>query len=176
MQRAKFFAPLIILGLILFAGSPAMAEHKAKAERLAMDNGFVATAAQGGMAEVELGKLAQTKATNPAVKQLADTIVADHTQANEELKQIMAKMNMAWPPEMSSKVQAEKEKLEKLSGAEFDKECVKMMIRDHKHDIRLFEREAKHAENPDVKNFASQALPKLRNHLQLAENAWSQLK
>jgi putative membrane protein len=135
------------------------------------DQQFVMKAAQGGKMEVELAQMAQQKSTNDAVKQLAQKIEQDHTQANKELMDVAklrgVDVSSATP---EAKSQAMKDKLSKLSGADFDKAYLKMMLSDHKKDIKEFERESNRGMDTDVKAFASKTLPALKEHLQMTEN------
>ena len=108
------------------------------------DNSFVTKAAEGGAAEVQMAQLAQSKATSQAVKDLANKLVADHTKANDNLKPIATKDNITWPTGMNAKDQSEYNKLQALSGAEFDRAYVNYEIKDHKQDISLFQKEADH--------------------------------
>jgi len=140
------------------------------------DNSFVTKAAEGGAAEIQMAQLAQSKATNPAVKDLANKLVADHTKANDALKPIATKDNITWPTGMSAKDQSEYNRLQALSGAEFDKEYVNYEIKDHKQDINLFQKEADHGSNPEVKAWAAENLPSLQEHLRMAQNTLGSLR
>jgi putative membrane protein len=133
------------------------------------DSDFVMKAAQGGMEEVELGKLASSKGANASVKQFGDRMVSDHSKANDELKMAAQKDNVTVPSELSKKQQDDVAKLNKLDGAAFDKAYAKMMVSDHKEDISLFEKEAKSGKDANVKAFAQQTLPTLQEHLRLAQ-------
>ena len=139
------------------------------------DNSFVMKAAEGGTAEVQMAQLAQSKTTNQAVKDLANKLIADHTKANDNLKPIATKDNITWPTGMSAKEQAEYNKLQALSGAEFDRAYVNNEIKDHKQDISEFQKEADHGTNPEVKSWAAQNLPALQEHLRMAQNALGNL-
>jgi|SRR5581483_3887011 len=170
MKRIQFFAPALALALA-FTFTPARA-----ADRLGQnDSSFVTKAAEGGMAEVQMAELAKTKAQNQAVKDLANRIYTDHTTANNKLKSLVTKDNMTMPTALDAKAQAEYNKLQNLSGAEFDKEYVNHQIKDHKEDIVLFQHEADHGTNTDVKSWASENLPTLREHLRMAESARTQI-
>jgi len=136
-----------------------------------MDNSFVQKAAEGGAAEIQMAQLAQTKASSQAVKEFANKLVADHTKANDNLKPIATKDNITWPTGMSAKDQAEYNKLQALSGAEFDRAFVNHEIKDHKADISLFQKEADHGSDTQVKAWASENLPTLQEHLRMAQNA-----
>ena len=135
------------------------------------DSDFVMKAAQGGMEEVELGQLASTQAASADVKQFGQRMVTDHGKANDELKAVAQKNGTTLPTEMSKKQQADKARLAKLNGAEFDKAYMKMMVSDHKEDIAEFEKEAKSGKDADVQAFASKTLPTLKEHLTMAEAA-----
>jgi len=136
----------------------------------ATDKRFMKEAAQGGLAEVELGQLATQKASNDDVKKFGQRMVDDHSKANDQLKQLASQKNVQLPQETNAKDKALKDRLEKLSGAEFDKVYMTEMRKDHKKDVAEFERESKTAKDPDVKSFASQTLPTLQDHLKQAEN------
>ena len=141
-----------------------------------MDDTFAMKAAQGGLAEVQLGQLAEQKASNPDVKAFGQKMVDDHQKANDELKQAAAKGNVALPTEPSAKEKAEAARLEKLSGAAFDKAYMMHMVADHKKDVAEFQREAKSGQNEQIKNFAQQTVPTLQEHLKMAQETQSKLK
>lgn len=140
------------------------------------DRDFVTKAARGGMAEVEIARLAETKASSPRVKEYARQLVEDHTMANEELKRIAANDNVALPANLDSSDRSELEKLNGLSGARFDQEFMKHTVDDHKDDIKDFEKQADKGTDPALKSFASNTLPKLRHHLEMAQNIHSSQK
>lgn len=129
------------------------------------DESFYKKAAEGGMAEVELGKLAQQKGQSPAVKEFGAMMVKDHSAANEKLKVIAAQKGVELPSSPSMAQKATKTKLEVLSGDTFDKSYVKGMVEDHEEDIKEFEKEASSGKDPDAKAFAAATLPTLREHL-----------
>jgi len=134
------------------------------------DRKFIMKAAEGGMAEVELGQLATQRASDPQVKQFAQRMVTDHTKANDQLKQIAAGKNVQLPTDMPSSAKRERDRLSKLSGAQFDREYMSHMTSDHKKDTSLFRSAAKSAKDADIKQFASSTLPTLEEHLQLAQS------
>ena len=133
------------------------------------DRQFVTKAAQGGMAEVELGQLATQKAQNSQVKEFGQKMVDDHTKANDQLKQVASQENITLPTGLDAKDQALKDHLEKLSGAQFDKVYMQHMVMDHKKDVAEFQKEANSGKDPQVKQFAQQTLPVLQQHLQMAQ-------
>jgi putative membrane protein len=135
------------------------------------DQSFVRTAAEDGMAEVDLGKLGQQKAQNPQVKQLADTIVKDHQAANGQLMSIASSKGLEVSPTRPQSEARTRDKLAKLSGGDFDRQYADQLAKDHRKDISAFQKEATSGQDPDVKNFAAQTLPTLQEHLRLAEVA-----
>ena len=134
------------------------------------DKKFVKDAAQGGMVEVELGKLATQKASSDSVKQFGQKMVDDHTKANEELKQVASKENIAIPDSIDSKHQSRIDKLSKLSGESFDKAYVKDQVKDHQSDVKDFQAEAQGGTDPNVKAFAAKTLPTLQEHLSMVKD------
>jgi putative membrane protein len=130
------------------------------------DSSFYKNAAEGGMSEVELGQLAQQKASNQAVKDFGAMMVKDHTAANEKLKGLAASKQVSLPDSPSIMQKASKTKLNMLSGDSFDKSYVTGMIADHKEDIKEFQQEASEGKDPQAKAFASATLPTLQMHLQ----------
>jgi putative membrane protein len=164
---------MAITGLLV---SAAVAQQS-QANRLQTgDTNFVTKAGEGGMAEVELGRLAVDKATNPKVKQFGQRMIDDHTKINDELKKLCSDKGITAPTAISAADQSQKDKLSGLSGAAFDHAYMENMVSDHKHDISEFEHEASHGTDPDVKAFASKTLPTLREHLQLAEQTLAEVK
>lgn len=133
------------------------------------DASFVKEAARGGLAEVELGQLAAQKASKEEVKKFGQRMVDDHTKANDQLKEVAAQEHIDLPTQIDAKDKAEKARLEKLSGAQFDKAYMDYMVKDHQADVQHFTWESKSGKTPAVKSFAEQTLPTLRDHLKEAE-------
>jgi putative membrane protein len=153
-------------------GGPGSADNPdaTAATRKVDDKKFVKDAALGGMAEVELGKLAAQKASSDAVKQFGQKMVDDHTKANDQLKEIASKENISIPDSLDPKHQSRIEKLSKLSGPDFDKAYAKDQVKDHQKDVSEFKSEAENGSNPNIKQFASTTLPTLQEHLSMAKD------
>jgi putative membrane protein len=134
------------------------------------DDNFVKKAAQGGMAEVELGKLAEQRAVNPEVKKFAERMVTDHTKANDQLKEVASSKNITLPESLDASDAATKDKLSSLSGDAFDKAYMSDMVKDHTKDVAEFRHESATASDPAVKNFAAETLPTLESHLKEARS------
>ena len=129
------------------------------------DENFAKKAAEGGMAEVKLGQLAEEKGSSPAVKNFGRRMVQDHSKANNELKDVTSKENIPLPNEMDKSDQATYDRLSKLSGDAFDRAYARDMVKDHSKDVSEFQKEAKNGKDESIKNFAAQTLPTLQNHL-----------
>jgi putative membrane protein len=133
------------------------------------DRAFVREAAIGGMAEVDLGQLAASKAESPDVKQFGQRMVDDHGNSNEELKSWASQKNVTLPTELDAKHKAAHAKLEKLSGAAFDRAYMASMVADHNKDVAAFTRESKTAKDADLKAWAAKTLPTLQEHQKMAK-------
>ncbi|MCK8493598.1 MULTISPECIES: DUF4142 domain-containing protein [Spirosoma] len=140
------------------------------------DSEFAVKAASGGMLEVELGRLAQEKAQNQQVKDFGAMMVTDHSKANDELKSLAASKNITLPTMLGEDHQKHVNELTKLSGKEFDKKYVSLMVDDHKEDIDEFEEASKEAKDADIKAFATKTLPTLKTHLERIESIQSSMK
>jgi putative membrane protein len=140
----------------------------ASTTRMISDTEFAKMAAQGGLAEVKLGQLAEEKGSAQSVKDFGKRMVADHSKADDDLKTIASKDNIALPTEMSPKDQVAYNRLSKLSGESFDRAYARDMVRDHSGDISEFRHESKDGKDASIKEFASQKLPTLEDHLKQA--------
>ena len=131
------------------------------------ETSFVSDAVLGGLAEVRMGELAKQKGQSADVKQFGERLAADHMKANDELKALASKKGITVPTQMSDKHQRTIDKL--TSASDFDKEFKDMAIKDHKKDIKEFEKAEKKCEDPELKAWISKALPTLQEHLRMAE-------
>src|SRR5579884_1590650 len=171
---------LLSAGVLALGAASLFAQTNGSADRMngngSPDQAFMVKAAQGGLAEVELGNLATSKAQSGDVKQFGQRMVDDHTKANDELKSIAEQKGVTLPTSLDAKDQATKDKLSGEHGAAFDRAYMADMVKDHKKDIAEFQREANNGKDPDVKAFAQKTLPVLREHLRLAESTDAQVK
>ena len=143
---------------------------------LKQDSVFAVTAADGGMLEVALGKLAVKKATNASVKKFAAQMVTDHSKANLELKTLASEKHLVIPASMSDKCQKVLSDLEAKTGSDFNKAYAEQMVKDHKDTIDLFQKEAKDGIDAQVTAWAKNTLPTLEHHLMMAEEVQKQLE
>jgi putative membrane protein len=129
------------------------------------DTKFAVTAAADGMAEVTLGKLAVTKATNTHIKNFAQMMVTDHTKAGNELARIAQKEGITLPAAPDTTDKKKGSDLMKKSGKDFDKAYVADMVDGHEKAVKLFTDASKDLKDSTLKAFANQTLPTLKMHL-----------
>ena len=132
------------------------------------DTQFAREAAAGGMAEVELGQLAQQKGSSEAVKNFGKKMVEDHSQANDNLKSIASEQKIRLAAGLDRKDQATYDHLSSLSGEAFDKAYARDMVSDHVKDVAAFKKEAATGKNDAIRKFAMETLPTLETHLKMA--------
>jgi len=141
------------------------------------DRKFMMTAATGGMAEVEMARLALEKSGSDAVKQYARKMIDDHTAANNELMQVASMKGVTLPARPDAKQTAMMAKMQKLSGAEFDMMYVKEAgVKAHQDMEKLFMKESMSGKDMGAKAFAAKTLPAVRMHLQMARDMMASMK
>jgi putative membrane protein len=144
--------------------------NNAKDQLARSDRKFIQKAAESGLFEVQVAKLAQSKATDPAVKDFASMLVDQHTNANNELTQLANNKHVELPAAPGFMKRHSVNSLAKRSGADFDKQFVSEVgIKDHQKDIKEFEKASKDVKDPDLKAFIDKTLPTLREHLAQAQ-------
>ena len=169
---AAMVAGVISSAPIAFAANPSPAKtdekKNASVQLDTKDRDFMMEAAKGNMEEVEMGKMAEQKGQSADVKKFGQTMVTDHTKANDELMALAAKKGV--------KLDTSHKMNEKMGGPNFDQEYINDMVKDHEKDIAAFENEAKNGIDPDVKSWAEKTLPTLKKHLKMAQDAQGKLK
>jgi putative membrane protein len=145
MHKTSLTLLVLSLLVLLFAGfaTPTIAASD--------DQEFATEAAQGGLAEVQLGQLAQEKAAS-------------------QLQQLAKQKGLDLPAQANENQRSEKQKLEDLSGAEFDRQFIQGEIKDHQKDIAMYQQETRSGKNGTLKSFAEKSLPILQKHLQIAQS------
>ena len=123
----------------------------------------------GGMAEFELGRMAAQKGYEEEVRQFAQRMIDHHSRANAELKQLASQKSLTLPAELDRVRNDSVDRLSKLSGSEFDKTYMGLMVEEHTKAVSEFELASANAQDSDVKSFASKTAPLLREHLAMAK-------
>lgn len=140
------------------------------------DQQFILKAAQGGMTEVELGKLAQQNGSAADVKQFGSRMVTDHSKADADLKSLADKKGVTVPTTLDARHQAMVDKFQHLSGPAFDKAYVHAMVKDHEKDAAEFRQVSTSSQDPDVKAFAGDTLKVIESHLSDIKSIESTMK
>jgi putative membrane protein len=135
-----------------------------------VDRDFIVDQLEDGAAEIALGKLAAERATNPQVKEYAQMMVRDHQMAGDELKQAATRANVqvTEPADLDNDHKDVQEDLMKLSGRDFDKKYIDVMIDEHQEAVNEIERKVDD-NNVEIKAWAAKTLPKVRGHLEQAK-------
>ncbi|YAF95524.1 MAG: DUF4142 domain-containing protein [Nodularia sp. CChRGM 3473] len=136
----------------------------------AIDRVYVNEAAQAGMAEVEMAKLALEKSNNDNVRQYAQQMIQDHTPANKELMQLAQQKGITPPTDVGSKYQAIIAQLSQLSGADFDLAYRNEAgMNGHMENLVIHTRQLQIGQDPDLQAFAAKNIPIVERHLQLVD-------
>jgi putative membrane protein len=132
---------------------------------------FTTQAAIIGKAEIELAQLALKNSKHGPTQKFAQRMITDHTNADQQLKNLASKHGLEVPQQLDSEHQALKEKLTNLKGEDFDREYSKAMMDGHEKAVGLFEAASRNAQMPaDLKQFAASTLPTLRTHRDMAHS------
>jgi putative membrane protein len=159
--------------IILFAAIGLLNLHSASAQinkpTMADSNTvvFVSKAIHGGMMEVAAGKLAASKGQRSDIKAFSAKMVKDHSTANTKLMTLLRSRGIPYnvPTAMNNNTI-----LNQSKGDKFDRAYVQMMVKDHEKDVALFQKAAQTLPDPDVKAFAAQTLPILKEHLAMIKS------
>jgi putative membrane protein len=158
---------LFLLPLLILLGAPVNGAEKGLTGD---DKAFIKEAASGGMMEVQLGEMAQQKGQSRDVKDFGARMVKDHTKANEELKALAGQKNEKLPDKIGSKHQKVVDKLSKAAAADFDKQYMQTMVKDHATDVSNFKNVSVKGNDTDLKALAAKTLPVLEDHLKQASD------
>jgi putative membrane protein len=170
LTRTAVFALGVALGTTSYAQTspPKPASPAVKATVNQEDQRFAKEAGTGGLAEVELSKIAQ-KSANAEVKSFADRMVQDHTKANQELTTIASGLGIDVPKTLDTEHERIRQKLAGLHGKAFDEQYVRDMVEDHNKTVMLFQTEERSGHTPELKEFAQKTLPILQTHQKMAQ-------
>jgi putative membrane protein len=129
------------------------------------DKTFVRKASEGGLAEVQLGKLASEKGASDEVKSFGQKMVDDHTKLNEKMAPVADSMGVMAPKHLNKEDQSEYDKLSALSGDAFDKEYIAFMVKDHHADLREFRIEANNTTDASLKQVVTEGAQVIHDHM-----------
>lgn len=170
-MKALTIISIVAAALVALTG-PAAAQVQLVSDQ---DREFVNKAATGNLAEVELGRVAAQRAARPSVRSFGERMVTDHGRSNADLASLARSKGIEAPTALEPSQQAVRDRLSALNGNDFDRAYMSEMVRDHTEDIALFERAAETSTDPELKAWAAQSLPMLREHLALARQVNSEV-
>jgi predicted outer membrane protein len=134
------------------------------------DAGILKDMAMANMAEIEGGKLAQSKGQSAEVKAFGQQMIDDHSANLKEVQTLAQARGVTLPTEPDAKHKAMAAKLEKMSGADFDKAYMKQAgVQDHKTVHAKLMAASKKAKDPEVKALVDKTEPVVAQHLKSAE-------
>jgi putative membrane protein len=162
-------------GLTFVLAATPRVELHAQLDALRQDSRFIFDAASSNLMEVRLGQLAQSKATNPAVKQFGQQMVTDHTNLQNQLTATVSKTGTQFKPGMTDNHEKEVERLEKLSGAEFDRQYMTSMVQHHQQDVATYQSQSQSARSAEARQIVTTGLPVLQQHLAMANQVAPQV-
>jgi putative membrane protein len=178
MQKSylkKLINYTLVCSLPLLAATALTAdEHENKKEKEHMkeytDESFLKHGVQANLAEIALGRMAAEKSRTPEVREFSQKLIQDHTQAQRNLLRIAQEKNITLPTELDEKYQEKLEEIGQLSGPEFEQEFAKHMLKGHRKGVAMLHRAKEKTDDEQIKSFAQQMMPALKEHLKLAEN------
>jgi putative membrane protein len=130
------------------------------------DESFYRSAAEGGLAEVAAGKLAENKGTTATLKDFGGMMVKDHSTADQRLWALASSKEVKLPTTPSVEQVAAADRLKLLSGNSFDKAYIKSQVDAHRDSIALLKKEIDSGRDPQAKQFAQTVLPTVQGHLE----------
>jgi putative membrane protein len=139
------------------------------------DRSFLQEASAGGIAEVDVSTLAERQASSDSVKQFARRMIQDHSQANEQLQAIARQHQITLSQSGAAHHAGMKQRLQQLSGLDFDRTYIQHQVSDHQSALQLYQREASNGQNSELKSLASELQGTIAQHLQQAMTIQNQL-
>lgn len=139
------------------------------------DADFLSFAVYSGAKEIEASKVAQSKGQAKEIKDLAAMMITDHTAMGDKVKALASSKNVAFRDTLSAE-DSDMIRNTKKTGKEYDREYASMMVNDHEEAVKRFENAANNAKDADVKALATEALPKLKHHLEMSKAARDKVK
>lgn len=157
-------------GAQALSGTTGMGVSGATGQLTAADQAFVIEAAQHGAAEVQLGRLAEQKASNASVRDFGSRMVQQHSQANQDLMQVASRVGVSPPTSLSPAAQAVQNQLQQLSGSSFDRQYLQQQYADHSAQLTMFRFAADNASDPELRAFAQKNAPVVQQHLDMLQS------
>ena len=171
LSNPLVFSAIVAMALTLPLGVSAWDTNSAGAtSNVPTGSKFITSAAQVNLGEIDLGKLAEQKANDPAIRDFGKRMVEDHTMLESELQNIAKAQGVALPTHPGAVTNSLNAQLSSDSGAKFDDAYINHMLSGHKQAIADFEYEIEQGQTPAIKSYAEKALPVIQDHIRIAED------
>ncbi|MGA9671652.1 MAG: DUF4142 domain-containing protein [Terracidiphilus sp.] len=167
LYRILNIVGISVIALLSVRASLARAQSGSSVQASSDDKHFVTAALRGGMAEVDLGKLAAEKGNSEDVKQFGQKMVTDHTRLGDQMKDVAQQIGVTPPTVLSASDLALMAKLKVLSGNDFDKAYIRAMVKDHEVDLADFHKEIVGGASPVVTDAAREGAKVIQKHLDM---------
>jgi putative membrane protein len=158
-----------VLATTAAAFIPASGGHGPNQDSKPSAQSFLQKAAEGQQAEIALGQLASERGGSDQVKKFGALMMEDHRKAGREIQQLASKEGVVLPTELTGRHRDKREQFARLSGDDFDQAYIRYMLRDHRHDVKEFERNVGAIKDPQVQQWLEGTLPLLKQHLRHAQ-------
>jgi putative membrane protein len=173
--RPVLFLPILAIAIVSCGDNKKSNNYNAKTQVDAEGLGFIKLANESGLTEIKASSLAESISKNPRVVNFAKMMVADHSKAAQELNKLAQDKMVIKSDTLTVEHQQKMDSLKKLTGGNFDKAYMDMMLKDHIKAVELFDK-ASGDRIPAVQDFAKKTLPALKMHLDSAKSINSSLK
>jgi putative membrane protein len=162
-------------GLVIACTAGTSLQAQAKPEDLKKDTESIKAVSSDHLLEIRLGTIAQKKASNPAVKQFGERMVTDHTRMLNEWRALLSTTGYPFQPGLTNAQEQEFKRLDKESGAAFDRDYMTSMIQDHQNAVAKFQDLRVSASSEQVRGLVAAGLPVIQEHLSLAAQVGNQV-
>jgi putative membrane protein len=170
MENVRFILKSWLLILVIASTAVIAAAMQTSPDQSAnVDREFITKSTQGSLAEVELGKIALQKSQNPEVRQFAQKMIDDHTKLIEDMKPAASHIGSRMPTRVNAKQRQEAERLQGLSGSDFDKAYITTMVADHHQDLNEFTEEESRTTDPNLKDTVTKGKEVIRMHTEMID-------
>jgi putative membrane protein len=177
VHRLIRWVGLLLLGLLLIGFTSCEEDEEAPRDTVsAQDREFTVQATYANLAEIAMGQLALTQAEDESIRQYAETMVTDHTKAQDELRYLVESYDLEIPDTLEIGDQIIYEELEQLEGYAFDSAYIGSQVVAHQKTQQLFQNQIDRGENTGIVQYASSTLPHLTEHLARAMDLKEELE
>jgi putative membrane protein len=166
------FSALLSMAIFGWCAGGARGEDPAQP----LDDNFLIKAAAADNAEIQTSKLADSRASTQQIKDFAAQVVKDHEKSADRLAKVIKNRKVAIVSGLEKENRDQIDRLSKVRGDQFDREYLHWMVMTHTNAISMFENEAKNGKDAEIRSFADETLPTLREHLKRAEELAKTLK